>query len=146
MLLLVLVPFIIRAVWKHWRVYRAFSTVPYDPEMHFIFGHAPKLVRDMGAALDWIKGLASTHGWKSLKVSYGPTLNMFVCVHPDTASVVLRSGGIAFEQVDCFINYLLVSFPVKFCFFPKIPSLTSSTIPSYRGLVSSSFIGQTTGH
>ena len=95
LLLVLLLPLIVRTVRENWRIYRAFSTVPYDPEMHFIFGHALKMVRDMGAALDWIKGLASTHGWKAFKVSYGPTLNMLVCAHPDTASVILRSGGIA---------------------------------------------------
>ena len=51
-----------------------------------------------------------------------------VCVHPDTASVMLRSGDCeittwTFEQINWFI-----------C-FPQIPSLTSSTIPLYHGLV-----------
>jgi len=92
LLLVLLLPLIVRTVRENWRIYRAFSTVPYDPEMHFIFGHALKIARNTGAAFDWIKDLASTHGWKSLKISYGPTLNMFVCVHPDTASVMLRSG------------------------------------------------------
>ena len=95
LLLVLLLPLIVRTMRKHWRIYRAFSTVPCDPEMHFIFGHALKMIRNMGAALDWIKGLASTNGWKAFKISYGPTLNLFVCVHPETASVILRSGGIA---------------------------------------------------
>ena len=95
LLLVLLLPLIVWTMRKHWRIYRAFSTVPYDPEMHFIFGHALKMVRNMGAALDWMNSLANTHGWKAFKVSYGPTLNMLVCAHPDTASVILRSGGIA---------------------------------------------------
>ena len=92
LLVLLLLPLITRSMWQHWRIYRAFTKVPCDPEMHFLFGHALRMVKDMGAALDWLRDLTNTHGWKSFKISYGPTLNMFVCVHPDTARMALRSG------------------------------------------------------
>ena len=92
LLVLLLLPLITRAMWQQWRIYRAFTKVPCDPEMHFIFGHALKMVKDMGATLDWIRDLTNVHRWKSFKVSYGPALNMFICVHPDTARIALRSG------------------------------------------------------
>ena len=46
----------------------------------------------MGAALDWIVELTKTNGWKSMRMCYGPTINQFLAVHPDTARIVLQKG------------------------------------------------------
>ena len=43
--LLLLLPSILKVVWKQWRIFVAFQKVPADPKnQHIIFGHAPKYV------------------------------------------------------------------------------------------------------
>ena len=43
LLVLLLLPHIVKAIWRQGRIYFAFRTVPCDPDMHFLFGHAPKV-------------------------------------------------------------------------------------------------------
>ena len=42
-LLVLLLPYVVRVAWQQWRIYRAFRTVPCDPDMHFFLGHATKV-------------------------------------------------------------------------------------------------------
>ena len=42
-LLVILLPYLVRVAWQRWRIYKAFRTVPCDPDMHFFFGHAPRV-------------------------------------------------------------------------------------------------------
>ena len=120
LLLVVVLYMVARSTWRHYRVYFAFRKVPCDPDMHIVFGHAlrcdvfhcmlgcsicawlfkrylktipgSRWRRDMGAALDWIVELTKTNGWKSMRMCYGPTINQFLAVHPDTARIVLQKG------------------------------------------------------
>ena len=41
--LLLLLPSILKVLWKQWRIFKAFQKVPSDPRhQHLILGHAPK--------------------------------------------------------------------------------------------------------
>jgi hypothetical protein len=78
-------------LWQAGRQYLAFRAVPGDAEgQHFLLGHSPKILSDMGAALDWFTGLYTRFGWKSAKLVMGPLWYMLVCLHPDTCKVVLK--------------------------------------------------------
>ena len=40
--LLLLLPTILKTIWKQWRIFSAFQKVPCDTKnMHLVFGHAP---------------------------------------------------------------------------------------------------------
>ena len=51
-----------------------------------------QMLGDMGAALDWLSGLQTRHGWRTTKLVFGPMWYQLVCLHPEAAKVALRSG------------------------------------------------------
>ena len=56
------------------------------------------MLSDMGAAMDWFHGLYLKNGWKSTKLVMAPMWYMLVCLHPDTAKVVLKGGLYTFAH------------------------------------------------
>ena len=66
-----------------------------------------QLLNDMGpgGTLDWLSGLQTKHGWKTVKVVFGPMWYQLVCLHPDTAKVVLRSGTCLTSCDSSWWNY-----------------------------------------
>lgn len=56
------------------------------------------MLSDMGAALDWFHGLYLKNGWKSIKMVMGPMWYILVCLHPDTAKVILKGGRYSFPH------------------------------------------------
>ena len=43
-LVLLLAPYVISAARQQWIVYKALQKLPCDPDQHWLFGHAPKVV------------------------------------------------------------------------------------------------------
>ena len=54
--------------------------------------YLPRMLADMGEALDWVRQLTLDNKWKSMKVRIGPGVYIMICAHPDAAQIVLKSG------------------------------------------------------
>ena len=110
-LLLLLVPYILKALLNLWRSHKAFSKLPCDPEGSvFLFGHGPRVlepavgvrcyqckfflqvVRDPEAALEWYRTWATEKKWKCARLNFGPGFDILMTLHSDTAKVVLQKG------------------------------------------------------
>ena len=59
--------------------------------------HTHRSLQDMGKMLDLYCELVLKENWKVAKIKYGPGLYQLLCLHPDTARIILKSGtGIDF--------------------------------------------------